>query len=85
MQTLLGFPLVKRIESLLQTLHAYFAHSPRQHLNFTKLVEVMETKRNKIICNVKTRWISMLSLVKRVLAKYKTLLVKMVMDSLTNH
>jgi hypothetical protein len=85
MQTLLGFPLVKRIESLLQTLRAYFAHSFRQHLNFTKLVEVMETKGNKIICNVKTRWISMLSLVKRVLAKHKTLLVKMVMDSLTNH
>jgi hypothetical protein len=44
MQTLSGFPLVKRIESLLQTLHAYFAHSLKQHLEFTKLVEIMEIK-----------------------------------------
>jgi hypothetical protein len=28
-QTLTTIPLVKHIESLLQTLHAYFAHSPK--------------------------------------------------------
>jgi hypothetical protein len=36
MQTLFAIPLVKHIESLLQTLHAYFAHFPKQHLEFTK-------------------------------------------------
>jgi hypothetical protein len=36
MQTLFVIPLVKHIESLLQTLHAYFAHIPKQHLEFTK-------------------------------------------------
>jgi hypothetical protein len=46
-QILSGLPLVKHIESLLQTLHAYFAHSPKQHLEFTKLIEVMETKKVK--------------------------------------
>jgi hypothetical protein len=34
----------------------------------TKLVEVMEIKGNKILHNVKTRWILMLSLTKRILA-----------------
>jgi hypothetical protein len=84
-QTLLGLLLVKHIESLLQTLHAYFAHSFKWHLEFTKFDEVMERKGNKIVCNVKTRWISMLSFAKKLLAEYKTLLVKMAMDSFTNH
>jgi hypothetical protein len=46
-QILFVIPLVKNIESFLQTLHAYFAHSPKQHLEFTKLAKVMETTRNK--------------------------------------
>ncbi len=66
---------MKHIEILLQTF-AYFAHSPWQHLEFTKLAEVMETKGNKLVHNVKTRWILILNLVKKVLTKYKTLLVK---------
>jgi hypothetical protein len=57
-QTLLVFPLVKYIENLfIQTLHAYFAHSPKRQMEFTKLVKFMETKGNKILHNVKTRWI----------------------------
>jgi hypothetical protein len=36
MQTLFVIPLVKHNESLLQTLHAYFAHISKQHLEFTK-------------------------------------------------
>jgi hypothetical protein len=32
-----------------------------------------------------TRWISMLNLAKKMLTKYKTLLLKMAMDSLINH
>jgi hypothetical protein len=43
----------------------------------------MQKKGNKVLLNVKTKWISMLSLAKRVMAKYKTLLVKMALDSLT--
>jgi hypothetical protein len=80
-----SLPLVKHIESLLQTLHANFAHSRKWHLEFTKLVEVMERQRNKILHNVKTRWISMLNLAKKVLAKYKTFLMKKAMDNPTNH
>jgi hypothetical protein len=46
---------MKRIERLLQILHAYFAHSLKRHLEFTKLVEVMETQGNKTVHNVETR------------------------------
>jgi len=84
-QILSGLPLVKHIESLLQTLHAYFAHSPKRHLEFTKLVKVMEIKKSKIMHNVKTKWISMLNLAKKNVAKYGTLLMKRVMDSPINH
>ncbi len=44
----------------------------------------METKGNKILSNVKIQWISMLSLTNIVMAKYKTLLLKMAMDDNTN-
>ncbi len=55
-QTLLVFPLVKHIENLfIQTLHAYFAHFPKRHLEFRKLAEIMEKKGNKILHSVKTR------------------------------
>jgi hypothetical protein len=40
----------------------------------------METKGLKLLINVKTKWISMLSPTKRVMAKYKTLLMKMALD-----
>jgi hypothetical protein len=83
-QTLSILPLVKCIESLLQTLHAYFAHSPKRHLEFTKLAKIMETKGNKILCNVKIWWISMLSVAKIIMAKYITLLLKKAMNNNTN-
>jgi hypothetical protein len=47
-------------------------------------MELMATKGNKILWNVKTRWISMLSPAKRVMAEYKILLVKMTLDNPTN-
>jgi hypothetical protein len=84
MQTLSIIPLMKCIESLLQTLHAYFVHSPQRHLEFTKLAEIMETKGNKILCNVKTRWISMLSPTNRIMVKYRTWLLEMAKDNYIN-
>ncbi len=73
-----------QIESLLQCLYSYFAHSPKRHLEFIKITELMATKGNKILWNVKTRWILMLSLAKKIMVEYKTLLVKMILDILTN-
>jgi len=80
MQTLSNLPLVSCIESLLQCIYVYFSHRPKRHSKFAKLVEIMETKGNEILQNIKTRWISMLSFVKHVLSKYCILFMKMALN-----
>ena len=70
-------PVVKRIEEMLQSLHGFFAHSPKRHLNFQKLADIMHSKGLKILRNISTRWISMLSPAVRVLNEYRVLLVTM--------
>jgi hypothetical protein len=79
-KSLSDLSVVNRIEDLLQSLHSYFARSPKQHLEFVKLVEVMETKGLKILRQVKTRWLSMMSPPIRVMNEYRTLVVKMLED-----
>jgi hypothetical protein len=66
---------------LLADLYSYFCKSPKKHIEFCKLAEVMETKGLKILRNIKTRWISMLSPAIRAMNEYKTLLVKILGDS----
>jgi hypothetical protein len=80
-QTLLSLPLVMHHENLLQCLYSYFTHSPNRHLELTKLVNIMSTKGNEILQNVKTR---MLSPTKKVMVEYTTFLVNMALDNLTN-
>jgi hypothetical protein len=46
--------IVSSIEDLLQSYHAYFAHSPKRHIEFIKLIDMMETKGFKMLKNVKT-------------------------------
>jgi hypothetical protein len=41
----------------------------------------METKGNKILCNIKIRWILITSFVKSMLSKYYIFLVKMALDA----
>jgi hypothetical protein len=48
-QTLLKLHMVICLENLLQTLHSYFAHSFKRHLEFPKLAKLMKTMGNKII------------------------------------
>jgi hypothetical protein len=60
-----------------QSLYSYFSSSPKQRLEFTKLVKIMEIGELKILQNVKTCWILILEPLKRVLVEYKTLNVKM--------
>jgi hypothetical protein len=72
------------LEHLLQTMQNYFARSLKKHLKFTKLVEILEMNGNKILQIVKARWISMLSLAKRLMAKYRTFLVKMTLNNVIN-
>jgi hypothetical protein len=83
-QTLSRLPWVVWLESLLQCLYFYFAHSLKKRLKFTKILELVATKGNQILWNVKTRWISMLSPTKIIMEKYKTLRVKMAWDNRTS-
>ena len=67
---------------MLHSLHAFFAHSLKCHLEFQKLAEVMHLKGLKISKNIKTRWISMLSPFVRIMNEYRVLLIKMAVGSL---
>jgi hypothetical protein len=56
--------------------YAHFLGSPKCHL------EIVEIRGFQILKNVKTWWISMLKLLKWVLAWYKTLIMKMSQDNI---
>lgn len=58
----------------------YFSHSPKRHLEFQKLADLMETEGRRMLRNVKTQWLSLLEPLKRVMGEYKTLIVKMCED-----
>jgi hypothetical protein len=79
-QTMSKYPMVARIESMLQSLHGYFCRSNKRYPELQKLANLMETKGNKVLRNVSIRWVSMRSPALRVLSKYKTLIVKMGLD-----
>jgi hypothetical protein len=42
-QVLLNLPMVAKLENLLQSLYFYFSSSFERHLEFTKLVKIVET------------------------------------------
>jgi len=69
------------IEGMLQSLYIFFSHSPKKVLEFVTLAKIFETKVLNLLCNIKTCWISMFSPLKRLLTKYKLLVVKMYMDA----
>ncbi len=48
-QVLSNVPMVAKLEDLLQSMYFYYSNSPMQHLDFTKLVEIMETRGLKIL------------------------------------
>jgi len=59
----------------------FFDKFPKHHLEFVKPAQIMETKGNKLLHNIKTKWISMLNPMKGVLEKYHSLLLEMVIYS----
>ncbi len=73
--------MVFKLEDLLQSVYGYFSSSPKHHFEFIKLAKIVETKGLKAPQNVKTRWINMVTTLKRVGKEYKTLIVKMAADS----
>lgn len=81
MQTLLHLQMMSKIEGLFSTSYNYFFKYLKRHLEFSKLSEIMKTKWAKILKNVKTCWISMLSPTRCVMSKYMTLLMIMAIDN----
>lgn len=70
--------LLKRLEGLLQTLHVFFVHNSKVFLEFQKLIDLINSKGNKLFRNhVKTCWISMVLLTKQVYVEYHLLIIKM--------
>jgi hypothetical protein len=61
----------------------FINHNPKKQVVFTKLAKIMETKGNKILCNIKIKWIFMYSFVKGLLVKYHSFLMKMTWNALT--
>jgi hypothetical protein len=56
MQTLSMKPLMHKLEGLLQATYTYFSSSPKRHLEQCKLAQLLETKGNKLLHNVETKW-----------------------------
>jgi hypothetical protein len=52
----------------------------KRHLELNKLANIMEIQGNKLLKNVKTRWMFMWELTKKLMSVYYTLVVKMAMD-----
>ncbi len=67
---------MQKLKRLLKSIYIYFSFSPKKHLEYCKLDIFLEIKGNKVLKNVKTRWISMLSPTKKVLKEYESLVVK---------
>jgi hypothetical protein len=77
--------VIPKIEGFMLNMYAYFNHSPKNYLEFQSLAQTLETKGNKILKNVKTRWMSMLDPWKRIMAKYHPLLAMMQLDCFIVH
>ncbi len=77
-QTLDGLRLVGKNENPLALMYNYFTHNLKHHLEIYKLVELLKCNINKILKNIKTQWMSMLSPSKRMKNEYQMLVVKMV-------
>ncbi len=84
MQTFSSLSLVAKIEALFFSMYTYYSQSPKRHLEHIKLVEVIDSKGLNFLKNIKTRWISMLASFKQMLGEYKTLVVKMTNDVVSN-
>jgi hypothetical protein len=55
-------------------------HQNDINLQFQNLVQILETKGNKIVKNVKIRWMNMLEPLKKIMAKYYLSFIGMQVD-----
>ena len=72
--------IVSKGVALFSTLHAYFSKSPKKSMEFSKLVEIMETKGSEILKHCKTLWVDMLTTLKQILSEWPFLTIKMELD-----
>ena len=79
-QVLSDTKLMSRGEDVIQTSHAYFAHSPKKVTEFRTLALLMETKGLKLLKNVKTLWISCHAPMQRLILEWKLVIAKMFED-----
>lgn len=77
-QTLSKFEVVRHMEDMLAILSSCFNSLSKCMFEFQKFSVCLESKGNKIIRNVKTHWIFILGLAKKVLEEYNPLVTKMV-------
>jgi hypothetical protein len=68
------------IEELMRLSHAYFAHSPKKYNEYKSFAQTIDTKGLKLLKNVTTRWLSLLSPMRWVLSEYCTIIGKMHID-----
>jgi hypothetical protein len=73
--------LVVCIGGMLQSLYTFFFHILKKVLEFVTLAKILETNGLKLLCNIKTHWISMLNPLKWLLIEYKSIVVKMYMHA----
>jgi len=79
-QSLSSMLVMHSIEDVLRMTHAYFAHSPKKAAEFKALAQQLESRGLKLLKNVKTRWISCLAPIRRLLAEYKGVIAMMIAD-----
>ncbi len=73
--------LIMHIEICYSPCMPFFSHNPKKVLEFVNLAKTLKTKGLKLLQNINTHWISMLSLLKCVLGKYKSLVVNIHIDA----
>ena len=76
-QVLSEIELMSTAEDVLQTNHAYFAHSPKRDCEFRTLAQLLKTKGLKLL---KTRWINCHAPMRRLILEWKPVMAKMFED-----
>lgn len=79
-QSLSQLTVMHAVEEVLRSTHTYFAHSPKKAAEFRSLAQQLESKGLKLLKNVKTRWMSCLAPIRRLLAEYKGVIAMMLAD-----
>jgi hypothetical protein len=68
---------VLKLKGSFNSIYIYLSFSPKRYFDQCKLAKLLDTKDNKLLHNLKTRWMSMLFPTKKVLEEYKPLIMNM--------